>query len=59
MNEERRETQEEFGMVENFSWSALNLILADGYPSWTWVIGALGGQNIVTCMKGLSVEERM
>ena len=51
--------QVETGVVENFKWEALNLVLAEGYPTWTWVLRALGGRNLTTCISGVSIKERL
>ena len=54
-----RTLQVETGVVETFDWDAMNLVVSEGYPTWTWVLHALGGKQLLTCVRGIGIQERM
>ena len=50
--------QEEVGIVPQLDGSFVSLVLAEGFPSWSFVLRSLGCQEIHTITKGLTLEAK-
>ncbi len=50
--------QEEGGVVPQLDGGFVSLVLAEGFPSWSFVLKSLGCKKIYTVTKGLTLEER-
>ena len=50
--------QEEGGIVPQIDGSFVSLVLAEGFPSWSFVLKSLGCTEIHTVTKGLTLEEK-
>ena len=50
--------QEEGGIVPQLDGDFVSLVLAEGFPSWSFVLKSLGCTEIHTVTKGLTLEER-
>ena len=56
---ESRVLQVETGVVETFDWDAVKIVVSEGYPTWTWVLKALSGSQLITCVRGIGIQERL
>ena len=50
--------QEEGGIVPQLDGGFVSLVLAEGFPSWSFVLKSLGCTEIHTVTKGLTLEEK-